>query len=377
MGRGFMGLIAGGGEAGILNRQGAKPPRKKVHFLAAWRPGGLSLILAALPACAPVATVRPAPTAFVPVSGPIPAADAGLFGELVTDGPLASRVSTSPVDLVVYYGGEQRGSMETCGCPHRPRGSLGRLQSYVAASEAANPGPTHALVNAGEWLTDAVGFQNMPMPQLAVMDRTLAHAFAAMGWDALNVTPRDLSGFPGVDPAELGYLPMVSANIRGPSIAPYRRVGNGENGWVITGIAANDPTPADHPGYDVQAPEAGLAVLQHLAADPGVGGIVLLEYNASDAAKMLAKKVPKIVAIIDAADHNQDDEPFYVNHAVWVRSYVQTMRLGELRLTFKPDGSVASALDRHIDMDPEVPDDPAISALAIAARRAIDAASAP
>lgn len=317
-------------------------------------------------------------------NGPTPAADTGLSSELAVDGPLSSRVSTSPADLVIFYGSEQRGSMETCGCPHRPRGSLARTESYVRASERAALGvvqPSHyspesLLVNAGEWLTDAVGFQNMPLPQLAVMDRTAAKGFIQGGWDALNVTPRDLAGLPGVEPADLARLPMVSANIEGPGIERSIDFPRADRWFVVTGIAAPEATPSDHAGYVMHPPEDALPFLQQ-QAERGIDGIILLQYNASDAAKMLARRVPKIIAVIDAGDHNQYIEPFYVNRAVWVLSFVQTMRLGELRLTFAPDGSVATGLDRHIDLDPEIPDDPVLKAMQDDARRAIDAALAP
>ncbi|MSP53996.1 MAG: hypothetical protein EXR69_00065 [Myxococcales bacterium] len=305
---------------------------------------------------------------------PTPAADKGLYSELAIDGPLASRVSTSPADLVIFYGSEQRGSMETCGCPHRPRGSLARTESYVQA--AARSSPYSLLVNAGEWLTDAVGFQNMPLPQLAVMDRTAAKGFIQGGWDALNVTPRDLAGLSAVDPEDLARLPMVSANIEGPGIRRSIELRTADGWFLVTGIAAPEATPSDHAGYTVHPPEDALPFLQQ-QAERAIDGIILLQYNATDAAKMLARRVPRIIAVIDGGDHNQYVEPFYVNRAVWVFSFVQTMRLGELRLTFAPDGSVATGLDRHIDLDPGIPDDPVLRAMQEEARRAIDAALRP
>ncbi len=319
--------------------------------------------LVASPSVSPSAVIQAAPT---------PSATAGLYSELAIDGPLDVRVSRAPADLVLYYGSEQKGSMETCGCPHRPRGSLARTASYVAASRAASPAPS-LLVNAGAWLTDAVGFQNMPMPQLAVMDRTMAEGILQGGWDVLNVTPRDLAGLPGVKPADLARLPMVSANIEGPHIVPYRLFTVGGRTVAVTGVAEPEVTLSDLAGYTVHPVSDALPVLHSIAEK--ADAIVLLSYGSAAPVRTLAQREPKIVTVIDAAGHNQYVEPFYVKNAVWALSFVQTMRLGELRLSFGPDNRVQSALDRHIDLDPEVPDEPILLGMQQRARTAIDAAS--
>lgn len=316
---------------------------------------------------APPAASPAAPEGMAP---PRAAAAPGLASQLAVDGPVSARVSAAPADLVIWYGSEQRGSMETCGCPHRPRGSLARTVSYVAASRAASPAPG-LLVNAGQWLTDAVGFQNMPMPQLAVMDRTMAEGMLASGWDVLNVTPRDLAGLPAVDAADRAKLPMVSANIEGPHIEPYRMFELGGRRIAVTGVAEPETTLSDLAGYTVHPVADALPVLQRIADK--ADAIVLLSYGTAEPVRALAQKVPRVVAVIDAANHNQYVEPFYVRNAVWALSFVQTMRLGELRLVFGPDHRVQTGLDRHIDLDPEVADDPTLLAMQQRARAAIDA----
>ncbi len=323
------------------------------------------LFALALAACAPK---TPTTTTVTAPAGPIASAEAGLLSELAIEGPLEARVSKSPASLVLFYGGEQRGSMETCGCPHRPRGSLARVSSYVKASRAANPGVPSLLLNAGEWLTDAVGFQNMPMPQLEVMDRTMAEGLIMGGWDVLNVTPRDVTGLPGVRPSDVSKLPMVSANIEGPHIERSRQFELGGRKYAVTGIAGVEETLSDIAPYKIHPVGDALPFLQSLAND--VDGIVLLAFDAAEDAKMFAMRVPKIIAVIDAAGHNQHVEPFYVKNAVWALSFVQTMRLGELRLTLS-DGRV-TGVDRHIDLDPEIPDDPILAAMQQAARVEID-----
>lgn len=315
-------------------------------------------------------TPSPARDPGLVVTGPVAASDAGLYSELAIDGPLESRLSSAPADLILFYGGEQRGSMETCGCPHRPRGSLARVATYVTAGRAASPDTPALLLNAGEWLIEAVGFQNMPMPQLMVMDRTLAEGLITGGWDVLNVTPKDLAGLPGVAPADLARLPLVSANIEGPHIARSRSFTVGGRTIAVTGVAAPEALAADLPDYTIRPVDDALPAVQQIAAE--VDGVVLLAYNSADSARMLAQRVPKVIAVIDAGGHNQAVEPFYVKNAVWVLSYTLTMRLGELRLTFGPEGR-PTAIDRHIDLDAEIPDDPTLAAMQHRARVEIDA----
>jgi hypothetical protein len=52
---------------------------------------------------------------------------------------------------------------------------------------------------------------------------------------------------------------------------------------------------------------------------------------------------------------------------------MQTMRLGELRLVIE-DGRIAQAMDRKIDLDPEVPDQRSLQAVVRSARTALDVA---
>lgn len=280
-----------------------------------------------------------------------------LSDEVVTSGSVAARLSDAPADVVLLYGGEQRGSLGTCGCAHRPRGSLARVQTYARAVRAREPA---LLLNPGEWLTDAAGFQNTPMPDLAEGDRLVGRALATMGWDALNVTPRDLAGLPALEVTDRARLPMVSANIAGPRIETARRFTVGGRVIAVTGIAAPDLPLNPLRGYTLGPVMTALPVLLGLADE--VDGIVLLSFDASDEARTLAQRVPKIVAVIDAGGHQHHVEPFVVKNAVWVLSFFQSQRLGELRLRFGPEG-LSHALSRHIDMDPEVADDSEIAAL--------------
>lgn len=293
-----------------------------------------------------------------------------LRGEVVTDGALADRVSRAPADLVVYIGGEQRGSLETCGCPHRPRGSLARLVAYVTASRAATDAPS-LLLNPGRWLEDPASYDGTLLPESVAKDGWMVRGLAATGWDALNVTPSDAAGLAALDPGLTRSLPLVSASVEGPGVARWRIVERGGRRIGVTGIAGDEPTGAPIPGFTVRAPERARTVVSELASQ--VDLIILLEWHAAEAAKRIAEGEPKVAIVVDANDHTGQQAPFLVGNAVWVWSDFEALRVSELRLGLASTPPlVPRALDRHIDLDPQVPDDRAVAALLRSAREDLD-----
>jgi hypothetical protein len=76
--------------------------------------------------------------------------------------------------------------------------------------------------------------------------------------------------------------------------------------------------------------------------------------------------------VIDTNLHREFSAPFRVGDAVWVRSHIQTMRLGELRLGIT-DGQVTWAMDRKIDLDDEIPSSRDSLLIAQTAREELDA----
>lgn len=311
--------------------------------------------------------------ACAPKLPPPPPPDA-LASELVVEGALRQRISESPADVVIFYGGEHKGSTQTCGCPKRPRGSLSRLAAYIEGSREANPDTPSLLVNGGYWLESAIGLDGKQRADVAAMNRWMLQGVAQSGWDALNVSLTDLTAIAALladaGAEAVNALPIVSANIHGPGIQPYVVVERGGQRIGITGIAASEPVLSDLPGYSIDPPQTAVATLNELAGKADV--VVLLAYQAPEAAKALATQVPALDVVIDTARHSEFYEPFVMGHAVWVRSHYQTMRLGELRLNLS-DGAVRGALDRKIDLDSQLPDDPTLLALQQQARAEIDA----
>jgi 2',3'-cyclic-nucleotide 2'-phosphodiesterase (5'-nucleotidase family) len=292
----------------------------------------------------------------------------------VVEGALERRVATGDgANLVLFYGGEERGSLEPCGCPNRPRGGMPRLMAYVAASRAANPGQADLLVNGGYWLEDAMGLDGGLRADVPVMNAWMLKGVEAVGFDAVNLSYQDL---PGVDPLEAMPPWSLSANIKAADGAPapptWQRIERGDLVIGVTGITEPGMTFVETPDYTITDPvEAGRAVLEEMKGEVDV--MILLAFQAPEAARVLADEFPELDVVVDAAMHREFYEPFVQNNAVWVRSHYQTMRLGELRLTLD-DGRVVEVLDRKIDLDPQVPDEDTLKGMMRDARKELEAA---
>jgi 2',3'-cyclic-nucleotide 2'-phosphodiesterase (5'-nucleotidase family) len=302
---------------------------------------------------------------------PAPAEGNELRSVLASDGPLESRLAApDSASVVILYGGEQKGSLDPCGCPDRPRGGLARMQAYIDATRAAQAVPV-VIVNGANFLEDAMGLDGEARPEVPVMNRYVLEGLGRIGFDALNAGPPDLSGLTGLGSGSVG-LPIVSANAHGPGIWPSRVVDAGNLRVAITGITAPGVTFLSTPAYVVDDPvEAGRSTLRQLRQRSDL--IVLLSYQAADAARTLAREGLADV-VIDTNLHSTFDEPLRVGRAIWVRSSLTTMQLGELRLTLA-DGRIVQALDRKIDLDDEIAGNVEDELLAKQARQEIAAAT--
>ncbi len=277
-------------------------------------------MLACAPKPSPVATVHHSPQG---------------LAELVTGGSLEERLSTDEADLVLLYGGEQRGRVGPCGCPTNPRGGLARTASYAGAVRALDP---TILVLGGYWLENERGLVD-PEPVRAA-NAIMLDVLDQLAPDAANVSYKEwpLPSTPGW---------AVSANIEGlPSVRTVELAGVRV---AIVGITARGPIL--HP--EVSAPIGGLEVLENTDADLHV----LLAFEAREEARAIAEAFPELDVVVDTAHHQGFFEPVLVGQTIWVRSSYETQRLGELRLLRSGDGWEL-VRDRKVNLDDQIPDAP-------------------
>ena len=330
--------------------------------------------LACLAALAPLvacATRAPAPAAGAVVLHQD--GDPGLSGELVRAGPTLDRLSHHPADLVVFYGGEEKGSLEPCGCPDQPRGGLARQAAYISAARAASPDTPSLVVNGGYWLLDARSLDGSPRADTLAHNRWMTSALQQLGADALNVAIHDLGALSIGD--RMPDLPLVSAHIEGPGVLPWVISEQGGLRVGVTGVTTGSTAYHQLPGYELGHPTRDTrATLARLR--PQVDVIVLLAFGDAAPARAMAE-AGLVDVVIDTNRHRERSPPMRIGDAVWVRSFAGTERLGELRLDLDLDPDrrrVSGAIDRKIELDPDMADEPDMAALISAARDDIEAA---
>jgi len=299
----------------------------------------------------------------------------GLASELLTEGTAQERQSEQKADLAIFYVGEHQGSMETCGCPKRPRGSLPRLAHYMSTHAAAHPATSSLLVHGGWWLSDSMGADGGLRADAAVMNKTFIEATNAhLPLSAANISYLDLPGLQGQP------IPpwAVSANVEvvDPEQAPISAsliVQSGNTTVGITGITKRDESFVPSPAFRIEDPvESAVRELELMREN--VDLLLLLVFDDAEAAKEIAARVPDLDVIVDTRQHRQHGPPLKIGETLWVKSHYQTMRLGELRLKKKClSDSMSLVVDRKIDLDPEIKENSALKEAMKEARREIDA----
>ena len=289
-------------------------------------------------------------------------------GELRTEGGLGERLSREAADLVILYGGEQKGEVGTCGCPKRPRGSLARLAGYAEA--VREQGAPVVMLNPGGFLDDPVGIEGDVIEERVARNHAMraglrAMAEAGVGYDGVNLGASDLVGVAAGGIGAWDGVPIFSSNVEGEGAGLARQViveREGRAGKIrigVVGVHAPQPTTLSLPWRIRSVSVAGDQV-RAVAEQADV--VVLLAWYAPEEAKRLAERYPEIDAVIVAGGHQDYIPPAKVGNAIWTTSTLQTMRVGELRLRLDEQGRVIGAVDRKIDLDDRIPEQREVAA---------------
>jgi len=321
-------------------------------------------VLALLAACTPRAGV------------PASAFRAGrVETERISHGSPDARPRADDADLAIVYAAEHGGAIGPCGCPGERRGGLARLRAWTDAARAADPDTPVVAVHAGGALEDAVGPGGVLRPDVPLVNRWMARALAAGGWSAIQAGYADLPGLADLG-AGAGGLPLVSAHVEAPAGAPpvarWIRVEAGRHAVGITGITGSGPSAAPAPGWSVADVQPALGEVLGEMEAAGVEVVVLLAFDAVAEARAALSAHPGVDVVIDAARHAGAGEAFVAGGAVWARVPYPPRQAGELRLWLE-DGRVARALDRQVELDPDVPSDPDLERIEASAEREIRA----
>lgn len=281
--------------------------------------------------------------------------------EVVRSGTARERVAQDDADVVIFYTGEHRGKLGTCGCDENPRGGLARLGGYLDAVARHGSGAPSVLVHTGWWASDRIGDTVALTPEAVRDNERMVVALEELGVAATNLTFRDglylrEAPLPGT---------AVSANAA-PGLPAVRTVPAGDRSVVITGVGrlgAGDLQPA---GWTWTDPVA--AVRAVAATVPAESVLVVLAFETGRATEAIAA-IDGVDVVIEAGGFAGKLDPERVGDAVWVQSRDDGLALGELRLWLRPDGTVERVLDRWIDLDVMIPDRPALRAIEREAER--------
>ena len=203
------------------------------------------------------------------------------------------------------------------------------------------------------------------------MNNWMLRGMEAVGFQVLNLSWADLPGLEA-----LGTVPeeALSANIRrreGPALPTSVVLQAGDLRVGVTGISRKDESFVSVSDYEVLPPvAAALEVLNQLEHTSDLQ--VLLAFQAEEEAQEIARQHPGLDLVIHAGMHREFRAPVLRGQTVFLRSHYQTQRLGELRLR-RSEAGVEVAIDRKIDLDPQIPDDPALHTLLLQARGEIEA----
>ncbi len=288
--------------------------------------------------------------------------------ETLTTGRLADRLpARDGADLVLLYTAEERGSLDTCGCAVRPRGSAARAVGYRKRIQRRDPDVPTLLLDVGGWLDDAMYPDGTLQEHVPARNTFMVQGLAQGGWDVLGVGWRDAPYLAGTDLPE----PAVSANLNGPGLATHHILTAGGLTVAVTAVTSAGPTWKHVAGWDVADPVAALTLLvPTLAADV----VVVLAFDTDDATRQIVRQIPGVDVVIEADDFTERAEVLGDADTIWVRAHTQGMRLGELRLHLS-DGRVTSGVDRQIDLDHVIPADRGLWHLKEAQKRAVAARS--
>ena len=278
-------------------------------------------------------------------------APASVVSESVRSGPIRERVLPADgADLVVFYTSEHRGQLGPCGCDGSSRGGLPRLHGYLDEARRVDSDTAQVVVHAGSWADDALGQDGRLSGMAHARGVAVSDALQRAGFDVLNGSWRDNLFLEDADSA----VPVVTASRtddRAPSAVVLERGGLSVAVVGVSGMGSKVLLPEDARWLEpVPAIREALGTLQ---GDPD---LVLVLASDTGAATRDIARMPEIDVVVESGAFVAQDEPWFQDGTVWVRSRDEGARIGELRLYLAPDHRIVGVRDRWIDLDGRVPE---------------------
>ncbi len=273
----------------------------------------------------------------------------------------------APRDLTFLFTCDVRGRLVPCGCFTGQLGGLTRVATMVGLSSP----PGQVKVDVGDAIRGTADYEVMEY-------RYIQRAFAAMGYEALNVGHREaqLSAAVLGDLKRTAPVPMLSANLldeatSAPIFDGYRIIRRGK--WRIALVGLMDSRNVGEAlgeGLAVENMEVTLGRLLPVLKRQA-DFIVLLAFADEAAIAGLAKQFYEIDIILGGKVKQPSQQLVRENRSLILATTNQSRALGTLSVTLGGPAKITPVSGEVVLVSDQIPQSPEIAALATAYREEV------
>ena len=275
---------------------------------------------------------------------------------------MASRKSSNIArqDLAFLFTCDVRGRLVPCGCFSGQLGGLTRIATMVGLGSQ----PDSVKVDVGDAVRGTADYELMEY-------RAIQHAFAAMGYDALNLGNREaqLSASELRELKKTAAVPMLSANLLdkttgAPVFDAYRIIHRGAHRIALVGVLdSRGIGDALGEGLAVENMEVALGKVLPVVK-PQADCIVLLAFADEAALANLAKQFYELDIILGGNVKQPSQKLVRENRSLILATTNQSRALGTLKVTLAGQPRVTPVSGEVRLVSDNIPQSPEIAALA-------------
>lgn len=254
--------------------------------------------------------------------------------------------------VAVYFSGGVMGEIDNCGCAHAPLGGTARRAAWIRERSRDRAG--WLALDAGNLIAREMVVTPERVPMVQARGAMLLQAMKAMGYEAMNVGPRDLSL--GVETlrkmAKRAGVRLLSANVRtlddgAPVFTPGVLLERGPLRFGVVGVTSPSP-----PQFGAVYLQRGLRIdpvvptVQAAAKallDQGADVIIVLSTLRRLEVDALLEQVSDVDLVVGTMDHDLVLDLERVAQSWVVDTYTQGKYVGELLIDPGPGGAAPSA----------------------------------
>lgn len=268
----------------------------------------------------------------------------------------ARTIKAAPRELAFLFTCDVRGRLVPCGCFTGQLGGLTRVATMVGLSSP----PSQVKVDVGDAIRGTADYEVMEY-------RYIQRAFAAMGYEALNVGHREaqLSAAALRELKRTAPVPMLSANLldaatRAPLFDAYRIIRRGK--WRIALVGLVDSRSVGD-GLAVENMEVALGKLLPVLK-PQADFIVLLAFADEAALANLAKQFYELDIILGGNVKQPSQQLVRENRSLILATTNQSRALGRLSVTLAGPAKITPVAGEVELVSDQIPQHAEIASLA-------------